>query len=89
MDGQALKEKFSRLYSISQSKDSLVGDLVDREENRSIRCQTWNLSWRREMFEWEKHLEDQMSIGMGKDKIGWYGLVRITKNIQLSLVIVF
>ena len=28
MGGQVVKEKFPRLYSISQNKDSLVGDLV-------------------------------------------------------------
>jgi len=28
VDGQALKEKFPRLYSISQNKDTLLGDLA-------------------------------------------------------------
>ena len=29
VDGLALKENFPRLYSISQNKDSLVGDLAE------------------------------------------------------------
>jgi len=81
VDDQALKEKFPRLYSISQSKDSLVGDIVYREENKSIRCQNWNLSWGRERFEWEKHLEDQTLTmipngnwkGKGQDRLIWVG----------------
>ena len=54
VDGFALKEKFPRLYSISQNRDSLVGDLVEWEDNRPSRCTTWNLSWRKEMFEWKR-----------------------------------
>jgi len=50
VDGQALIEKFPRLYSISQNKDCLVGDLVVQEAIRITRCQTWNLSWHRRGF---------------------------------------
>jgi len=38
VDGQALKEKFLRLYSIFQNKDSLVRDLAEWEVSRSSRC---------------------------------------------------
>jgi len=59
VDEQALKDKFPRLHSISQNKDSLV-DIVEWDDSRTSRCITWNLSWRRERFEWEKRLEEQM-----------------------------
>jgi len=36
VDGQALKENFRRLYSISHHKDSLVGDFAVWEDNRSF-----------------------------------------------------
>jgi len=55
-----LKDKFPRLYSISFNKESLVGDVAEWDGGRSSCCTTWNLSWRRERFEWEKHLEEQM-----------------------------
>jgi len=81
VDGQALKEKFPRLYSIFQNKDSLVGDLAVWEDNRSSSCITWNLSWHREMFEWEKNLEEQMITMIskvkwevrGQDRLVWVG----------------
>ena len=49
-----LKEEFPMLFSILQNKDSEVYDLVDWGHSWSGRCTSWNLSWRRERFEWEK-----------------------------------
>jgi len=43
-DGQILEELFPRLYSISQNKDSMVGDLVEWEGSRTTRCLNWNLN---------------------------------------------
>jgi len=79
VDGQALKEKFSRLYSISQNIDSLVGYLAEWEVSRFSRYTTWNLSWHRERFEWEKKLEEQMKVmitnvkweARGQDMLVW------------------
>jgi len=79
--GQVLKETFPRLYIISQCKDSLVGDLVDLGHIRSGGCYSWNLGWRRERFEWEKHLEVQMLAMIskfqwaieGQDRLLWVG----------------
>jgi len=81
VDGQALEERFSRLYSISHNKDSMVGDLVDWEGRRNTRCHTWNLNWRRERFEWEKYLKEQMKTMIsnvnwnvnGQDRLVWAG----------------
>jgi len=55
---KALKDKLPRLYSISQNKESLVGDVVVWDGGS--RCTNWNLCWQRERFEWEKHLVEQM-----------------------------
>jgi len=60
VDDKALKDKFPRLYSISLNKNSLVGDVAVWVGSRTSQCSTWNLSWRRERFEWEKHLEVQL-----------------------------
>ena len=60
VDDQVLKEKFPRLFTISQRKDSAVGELVDPGQIRSGGCHSWNLGWRRERFEWENHLEEQL-----------------------------
>ena len=60
MKDQVLKDKFSRLHSISQNKDSLVGDIAEWDDSKTSRRITRNLSWRRERFEWEKRLEEQM-----------------------------
>jgi len=42
VDGQVLKEKFPRLFTISQCKDNTVGDLVDPGQIRSGGCHSWN-----------------------------------------------
>jgi len=57
---KALKDKFPRLYSISLNKESLVGDVAVWDGGSTSQCTKWNLSWRRERFEWEKHLEEQL-----------------------------
>jgi len=40
VDNKALKDKFPRLYSISLNKESLVGDVVERDGGRTSRCTT-------------------------------------------------
>ena len=73
------------MYSISQNKDSLVGDLAEWEDNRPSRCTTWNLSWRRKRFEWEKNLEEQMIAMISNVKWearGQDGLVWVEEDLQ-------
>ena len=74
-----LKEKFPRLFSLSQCLDSKVGDLIQRKQITSEGCPKWNLGWRREMFVWEKHEEElllatisrvQWRVG-GQDRLVW------------------
>jgi len=76
-----LKEKYPRLFSISTCKDSLVSDLVISGQITSDGCHSWNLGWRREMFVWEKCLEEQLLDKIskihwsseGKDRLIWIG----------------
>jgi len=79
VDCKVLKEEFPRLFTISQCKDSEVFDVVDWGQSWSGRCSSWNLSWRSERFEWEKHLEGQL-LGLissvqwnkeGKNRLKW------------------
>ena len=59
-EDQVLKEKIPRLFIISQCKDSMKGDIIDWEVITSGGTRIWNLGWRRERFEWKKHLEEQL-----------------------------
>jgi len=80
-DDQVLKEKFPRLFIISQCKDSMMGDIIDWEVITSGGSRIWNLGWRRERFEWKKHLEEQLLILIskvhwieeGQDRLVWVG----------------
>jgi len=81
VDCKVLKEEFPRLFTISQCKDSEVFDVVDWGQSWSRKCSSWNLSWRRERFEWEKHLEGQL-LGLissvqwnkeGQNRLKWIG----------------
>ena len=79
-EGQALKEKFPRLFSISRSIDSKVGDLVQREQITSEGCPMWNLAWCRERFVCEH--KEKLMLAMisrvrwcvgGQDRLVWEG----------------
>ena len=79
VDCKVLKEYFPRLFTIAQSKDSEVFDVVDWGQSWSGRCTSWNLSRRRERFEREKQLEGQL-LGLissvqwnkeGKNRLKW------------------
>jgi len=81
VDGHVLKEKFPRLYMISQCTDSVVGDLVQMGHITSEGCSNWSLTWRRKRFVWEKHEEEQLLALISKvrwskdkqDKLVWIG----------------
>jgi len=48
-----LKESFTRLYSVSDSKEMVVsemGDWISKENRKEF---IWMLSWRRDLFVWE------------------------------------
>jgi len=76
-----MKDKFPRLYSISLNRDSMVGDVAKWDGGRTSRCTNWNLCWRRERFEWEKHLEEQLLTVISnvlwdvrrEDRLVWVG----------------
>jgi len=44
VDGQVLKEKFPRLFTISQCISKEVGNLVQRENITTEGCFSWSLS---------------------------------------------
>lgn len=56
-------------------------DLVDIEKIKRGGDPSWKLGWRREKFEWEKHLEEQLMAMIskvkwnkeGKDRLMWAG----------------
>ena len=54
VDGEVLKEKFPRLFTITQCSDCEVGDLAHREHITSEGCPTWKVGWRRERFVWKR-----------------------------------
>jgi len=70
VDGQVLKEKFPRLFSISQCSESVVGDIAHRDNITSEGCSRWCLGWRRERFIWEKQEEEQMVALISN--VRWY-----------------
>jgi len=52
----ALKRVFSRLFSISSTKEAMVAELGSWING----VWGWQLAWRRFFFDWEKPLEDQL-----------------------------
>lgn len=63
MGNAALCVSYPRLFSISNQKDALVGDLSEA----TVGGGTWNLIWRRKLFVWEESLVENL---MG-DLEGW------------------
>jgi len=57
MGDRMLKDKFRRLYEVSDTKDFLVCDLTLRIGNGTTQYYIWHIPWRRELFDWEEDLE--------------------------------
>ncbi|XP_068504164.1 uncharacterized protein [Phaseolus vulgaris] len=55
--GEALKNVFPRLFSISSNKHAKLSDLGSWSDGRWV----WGLDWRRPFFEWEKSAADCLS----------------------------
>ena len=53
--GDSLKDRFPRLYSISECKDRVIGEVGHWEDNVWL----WDLTWRRSRFDWETTMEEQ------------------------------
>jgi hypothetical protein len=51
-----LKDRFPRLFSISNQKDDSVADLW----NPLTGEERWRFLWRRRFFEWEQQLFDEL-----------------------------
>ncbi|XP_057734667.1 uncharacterized protein LOC130950143 [Arachis stenosperma] len=54
--GGALKDQFPRLFSVSNQRGSVIGDCGFWDGAEWI----WNFQWRRELFQWELNLVNQL-----------------------------
>jgi len=57
---ETLKCRFPRLYSISECKDRVIGEVGHWEDDRW----EWDLSWRRQKFVWESNMEEQLLLAI-------------------------
>jgi len=77
LKGEALKNVYPRLFSISSNKDAKLLEFGSWSNGRWV----WQLAWRRSFFEWENSMADQLSqllLGAGVvpgevDKWIWKG----------------
>jgi len=67
-----LNDTYSRLFSISECKESTMEELGVEEQENPMQVSRWNLVWRRARFEWEKQLGEQLlnSILVVQRRIG-------------------
>ncbi|QHO18793.1 Putative ribonuclease H protein [Arachis hypogaea] len=56
ISGGSLKDRFPRLFSVSSQRGSLIGDCGFWDRLTWI----WNFQWRRELFQWELDLVNQL-----------------------------
>jgi len=64
LKGEALKNVYPRLFSISSNKDAKLLEFGSCSNGRWVS----QLAWRRSFFEWEKPMADQLSqllLGVG------------------------
>ena len=57
LKGEALKNVYPRLFSISSNKNAKLLELGSWSNGRWV----WQLAWRRSFFEWENSMTDQLS----------------------------
>ena len=58
LSDQCLKNKFRRLFAISIQKGQAISQCGFWNGFEWV----WSLQWRRQLFEWEKHLLDDLNI---------------------------
>ena len=54
---EKLMTKFSRLYSVSVYNKRVVSDFGMWNRDGTLETFTWQILWRRKLFDWEKDLE--------------------------------
>jgi len=59
---QPLKDRFPRLYSLTLSKDKVISEVGQWGNTDNVESFHWNLLWRRDLFEWEKDLQQQLLL---------------------------
>jgi len=72
--GQPLKDRFPRLYSLTLSKDKVISEVGQWESTYNVESFHWNLLWRRDLFEWEKDLQQQLLLILNTAQWKRYGL---------------
>ncbi|MCH81833.1 putative non-LTR retroelement reverse transcriptase [Trifolium medium] len=60
-----LKDKFPRLFTISNRKEAMVKDLV-MEADGTL---SWNFSWRRHLFAWEVALQNELMVVLNEFRL--------------------
>lgn len=70
--GVPFRDKYPRLFSISNQKGESVGDMVGESSPNVV----WNFEWRRWLFVWEEHLLDDLREELVRfrpceDEDGW------------------
>jgi len=66
LGGEALKDKFLRLFSICTGKGDKLWQGGEWNNNLQL---VWNIGWRRNLFDWEKYQELEMERLMGSKSI--------------------
>ncbi|GAU20198.1 hypothetical protein TSUD_352620 [Trifolium subterraneum] len=61
-----LCSKFPRLFSLSLQRDACVSEVVVREEEETL---SWNLTWRRRLFQWEEDSLNQLVASLGSVRL--------------------
>ncbi|XP_025692692.1 uncharacterized protein [Arachis hypogaea] len=65
VQGGPLKERFPRLFSISEQQGAVIGDCRFWDGMEWI----WNFKWRRDLFQWELKLVHQLHERLGPVKL--------------------
>lgn len=58
LGNMAFKDAYPRLYQISEYKNKLIQDCGSWRDRKW----EWDLEWRRNMFVWEKELEEELHL---------------------------
>ncbi|XP_016199025.1 uncharacterized protein LOC107639987 [Arachis ipaensis] len=67
LSGGPLKERFPRLFSVSDQKESVIGNYGFWDGLEWI----WNFQWRRELFQWELELVNQLHDALRPIKLAF------------------
>ena len=55
-----MKDRFPRLYSLTLCSEKVISEVGEWVTLDNVESFKWKLLWRRELFEWEKELQQQL-----------------------------